>query len=293
MSGVAGLTPVTRAHAHAPRRSSDSMSPVQTGYEYRGMLASTWDLLRGDYSTWPDRPFYRAIIERSGQPALDVGCGTGRLLLDSLQAGIDIDGVDNSPEMLDICREKAASLGLDVSGRLFQQTMERLDLPRRYGTVLVPSSSIQLLTDPADAAEAMRRFLGHLLPGGTLVMSVMDLFGGKTAPQGEWTQWRLHAERQRDDGATVRRYTRSQFDHGQRVVDEQSRFELWRGDEKIGEELHERSPTRSYDQASARQLCLDAGFVDVRLTAGFTDGPATPDDGLFCVIARRPVASSG
>src|SRR5580698_11368183 len=93
-------------------------------YEYRGLMAEAWDLLRGDTSVWTDRLFYRAIIERQGGPALDVGCGTGRLLLDYLSAGLDVDGVDNSPEMLAICREKAAAAGVDVEGRLFEQSME-------------------------------------------------------------------------------------------------------------------------------------------------------------------------
>ncbi|HYB01252.1 MAG TPA: class I SAM-dependent methyltransferase, partial [Ktedonobacteraceae bacterium] len=76
-------------------------------YEYRGLIAEAWDLLRGDTSEWEDRPFYRDIIRASGQPALDIGCGTGRLLLDYLADGIDIDGVDVSPEMLEVCRQKA------------------------------------------------------------------------------------------------------------------------------------------------------------------------------------------
>ena len=92
-------------------------------YEYRGFLASAWDLLRGDTSDWPDRAFYRDIILQYGQPALDIGCGTGRLLLDYLAAGIDIDGVDNSPEMLAICKESAEA-GLHPT--LFQQNMEAL-----------------------------------------------------------------------------------------------------------------------------------------------------------------------
>jgi SAM-dependent methyltransferase len=71
-------------------------------YEYRGLMAQAWDLLRGDTSGWPDRAFYRSFIEQRGGAALDVGCGTGRLLLDYLQAGLDVDGVDNSPEMLAI-----------------------------------------------------------------------------------------------------------------------------------------------------------------------------------------------
>jgi len=41
------------------------------------------------------------VIAQAGQPVLDVGCGTGRLLLDYMQQGIDVDGMDNSPEMPD------------------------------------------------------------------------------------------------------------------------------------------------------------------------------------------------
>ena len=53
-------------------------------YEYHGMMAQTWDLFRGDTSNWEDRFFFLEIIHESGQPALDVGRGTRRLLLDCL-----------------------------------------------------------------------------------------------------------------------------------------------------------------------------------------------------------------
>ena len=86
------------------------MAAVNT--EYTGMMAQFWDLLRGDSSHWTDRFFYKEAVLQSGQPALDVGCGTGRLVLDFLADGIDIDGVDNSQEMLDYCRQKGAKLGL-------------------------------------------------------------------------------------------------------------------------------------------------------------------------------------
>ncbi|MGC8799894.1 MAG: class I SAM-dependent methyltransferase [Chloroflexus sp.] len=81
-------------------------------YEYKGLMAEAWDVLRGDTSNWADRHFYLEIIQKYGQPVLDVGCGTGRLLLDYAQQGVDIDGVDNSPEMLAICKCKADELSL-------------------------------------------------------------------------------------------------------------------------------------------------------------------------------------
>src|SRR5437016_1597312 len=102
---------------------------TEQNYEYRGLKASTWDLSRGDTSSWTDRAYYLDVARKFGDPVLDVGCGTGRILLDFLAQAIDIDGVDNSPEMLDICRDKARQAGL--SPTLYQQHMESLDLPRR------------------------------------------------------------------------------------------------------------------------------------------------------------------
>lgn len=126
---------------------------MQPDHEYPGLVASSWDLLRGDTSRWPDRSFYREVIQRFGEPALDVGCANGRLLLDYASLGVDIDGVDVSPDMLATCRARALQLGLDP--RLFEQRMEALGLPRRCKTILVPSSSFQLLTGPEEARTAL------------------------------------------------------------------------------------------------------------------------------------------
>src|SRR5438876_8505550 len=115
--------------------------------DYVGLQASTWDLSRGDTSNWGDRDYYLEIVRRFGEPVLDVGCGTGRIILDFLSQGIDIDGVDNSSQMLAICRAKAQKLGL--SPALYEQSMESLDLTRKYRTILAPSSALALIVEPA------------------------------------------------------------------------------------------------------------------------------------------------
>ena len=68
-------------------------------------------------SHWADRFFFLEVIQKFGQPVLDVGCGTGRLLLDYLQIGIDIDGVDNSPDVSDLSAKshRSSSAGKSAS----------------------------------------------------------------------------------------------------------------------------------------------------------------------------------
>ena len=140
---------------------------TKPNYDYYGLLAATWDLWRDDTANWADRFLFLDLVGQFGEPVLDLGCGTGRIVLDYLRQGIDIDGLDNSPEMLDICRSKAAELGLQPT--LYQQQMEELDLPRKYRTILAPSSALQLITDPLTACATLRRCFDHVLPGGAFV----------------------------------------------------------------------------------------------------------------------------
>jgi SAM-dependent methyltransferase len=238
-----------------------------------------------------DRPFYRALIKQRPGPALDVGCGTGRLLLDYLSSGLDIDGIDNSAEMLDICRTKAAALSLNVQNRLFEQEMAELSLERLYATIFVPSSSFQLLTDGKTADKAMTRFYEHLAPNGVFVMSIMSkLWRGKIPPpQMRWSDWHKLEERVRPkDGVTIRRWIRTRYDHEQQLEHEENRYEVLRGDAIIESEFYSRSPAvRSYSQQQAISCCEKAGFTSVTATSGFTFEPASPNDTLFCVIGGR------
>jgi SAM-dependent methyltransferase len=257
----------------------------EADYEYRGLMAATWDVLRGDTSRWGDRAVFRDLILRHGQPALDVGCATGRLLLDYLAEGIDIDGVDLSPEMLDLCRAKAAARGLRPT--LYQQAMETLDLPRRYGTILIPSSTFQLITDRAAARATMRRFFDLILPGGALAMSHMILWRAGNPVE---TDWGTPRERTRpEDGALVRRWTRARYDPAEQLEHTEDRYEISRDGAVLATEHHHRSPaTLWYTHDELRALYRDAGFVDIQLTREWSGQPATPDDRVILVVGTRP-----
>jgi SAM-dependent methyltransferase len=257
----------------------------QTDYEYRGLMAATWDVWRDETARWEDARFFRDIVRRYGQPVLDVGCGTGRILLDYLSEGVDVDGVDNSPEMLAICREKAHER--ELSPDLYEQSMETLDLPRRYRTILVPSSSFQLVTDAQAATEAMRRFFEHLESGGVLTMSFGFLWKQGTPLQTEW--YPVFEKVRPGDGATVRRWGRTRFSPDDQLWHTEDRYEVVREGAVIASEEHRRSPAgRWYTQDQAVQLYREAGFHDVRLTRSFTPAPASAEDTSFCVLGIKP-----
>lgn len=255
---------------------------IEQEYEYQGMVATYWDILRGDTSNWSDRPFYKGFVDKYGQPALDVGCATGRILLNFRVQGIDIDGVDLSPEMLAICRRKAGEQDLEVN--LYQQALEELDLPRKYRTILVPSSTFQLLLQPERVREGMRRLYAHLQPGGALVMPFMILWEEGDPLEEESVQEATLPE----SGDLVRRVTRSRYDPLNQLEHTDTIFQVFKDGEMIAEERHLRSPaTRWYTLEEVADLYHETGFNEIQAYSGFTREPYKEGDELFTVVGIR------
>ena len=97
--------------------------------------------------------YYRGAIERFGQPALDLACGTGRLLLPLQAEGLDVDGADVSSDMLAQAARLAEERG--VKPALYAQAMHELDLPRRYRTIFICDSfGLGASTKPGSARPA-------------------------------------------------------------------------------------------------------------------------------------------
>lgn len=252
-------------------------------YEYYGLMVKYWDLLRGDTSNWEDRFFFLDVIKKYGEPVLDIGCAAGRLLLDYLSQGIDIDGVDVSSEMISLCRQNAAKRGLKPA--LYNQSMTELNLPRQYKTILVPSSSFQLLIKPAEPLQAAQSIYAHLERGGVFAAPFMALWAEGAPLEGEFTQEAVRPE----DGATVRRRGWYRFHPETQMDDSRDIWEVIRDGQVIESETHAQAPaTRSFTHAEAIALFGQVGFKNIQLFSGFTFEPVKPEDTIFSVIGIKP-----
>lgn len=111
--------------------------------------------------------FYADILQGVKGPILEAMCGSGRLLLPLLRLGFEIDGFDNSVEMLESCQKRCLSENLKVS--LFNQPIES-PLLRKYAFIFIAVGSFQLITDRAEALKVLRILHSYLLPGGSLIL---------------------------------------------------------------------------------------------------------------------------
>jgi SAM-dependent methyltransferase len=173
--------------------------------DYTGLGALAWAQFSVD-EPGPDQRFFQSIIEQHAGPALDVECGTGRLLIPYLLAGLEVEGIDPSGEMLALCRSKAAELGL--TPQLYQQEMQHLDLTRCYHTIFIPCGTIQLVVDHSQVFEALRRFHAHLVPAGVLVLTVYNRW--REMEDERVDHWKLYARHPLSDGSVLLKHVRVQ-----------------------------------------------------------------------------------
>jgi SAM-dependent methyltransferase len=255
-----------------------------------GLVARWWAEFNLD---GPEIEYFRPFVE-AGQPALDAACGTGRLLVPYLRAGLDVDGCDISPDMLALCRERAEREGL-APPNLYAQALHELDLPRRYRTIVL-CGGFGLGGQREHDAGGLRRLYEHLEPGGLLVVDnevpYADphvwprwLKGGRDdlpLPWRERGDWRIGS-----DGAEYELRSRLvALDPLAQTVAYEMRASMWRDGELVAEEEHVLEMTLYF----AHELVLmleQAGFSEVDLRAGHREAPPSGDDDFVVFLARK------
>jgi SAM-dependent methyltransferase len=254
-----------------------------------GLVADWW----AEFNTGGPEIEYYARFVHGAQPALDAGCGTGRLLLPWLRDGLDVDGCDVSSDMLARCRERARSEGLEPT--LFAQPLHELDPPRRYRTI-VACGVFGLGSTRAQDEEALRRLRQALEPGGTLFLDNEVPY----APGARWSLWMSegraslpeplppHGERRRaSDGSEYELRTRAlDFDPLDQRLTLEMRGDKWVNGEHVAEDEHVIS-IRMYFRDELLLMLRNSGFSDIDVTGDYTDEEPSADHAFLVYRARN------
>jgi SAM-dependent methyltransferase len=117
-----------------------------------------------------DLPFWRDLAKSSGSPVLELGCGPGRVLLDLIQQGFCVTGLDISEEMLQWTRAQIPEK-LREKNVLIQGDMRRFHLAHQYPLIIVPCNTFAYFDD-SEALQSLQCVKHHLTRHGQLVMAV-------------------------------------------------------------------------------------------------------------------------
>ena len=266
-----------------------SVVPIEPQSWHHGLVARWWSLF---CTSGPEIAYFRQFVE-AGQPALDVACGSGRLLVPYVASGLHVDGCDASADMVGLCAEAARAAG--ASPTLYRQSMHELDLPARYRTVYV-CGGLGLGSSREQDQEALRRLHEHLEPGGLLVLD-------NEVPYANSRHWDLWpADRrgalpepepppgERRLGSDGNEYALESRLIGVDPLLQQETMEVhasqWRDGSLVAEERH-RLTANLYFSGELLMLLERAGFTDVEVRGEYNDLPPTPDDRFLVYLARR------
>jgi len=247
------------------------MEFVEPADFYTGLVSELYTPLR---SVDPDPEPYARFVARTGEPALELGCGDGDPLLELRRRGLDVEGLDSSADMLDRCRARATDRGVDVV--LHHSPIESMDLGQRYRSIFLAGPTFNLIVDDDTALRALERIRIHLEPEGAALIPlfVPDPVDPRVLGRAK--------ELRTEHGETLRcTYVSVHRDDASRRQSAGLRYERISGGETTV--LEREWVLHWHTQAGFRDLVTDAGLRVRAVLAG--DGrPATDDAGEFVFI---------
>ncbi len=227
------------------------------------MRDATWsyDLIAEIYATdmgrsmpFDDVGFYRQLcVSRDARArVLELGCGTGRILLDLIASGVDATGVDRSWPMLRRMREDAVNLGIQPP-RVAQMDIGALALTGRFAVILAPYSLITYVTDVGVALGILEDLHALLDHGGVIVL---DAF----VPQqvDAYSEFREDYRRPHASGTLERAKRIESLADGTNRIER--RYRLFDTKEALASEFITVETIRPYSPELIARIAGDAGF---------------------------------
>jgi SAM-dependent methyltransferase len=242
------------------------------------------------YAARQDVGFYVEEAAQVRGTVLELGCGTGRILLPLARAGRTVVGLDSATPMLARCRDKVAAEPAAARGRitLHERDVRDFDLGTTYPLVIAPFRVLQHLITVKEQLAFLAAVARHLSPGGRFIFDVFNPhFDKLTAADG--VEREDTPEQTLPDGRTFRRAARVTR---VRWVDQVSEIELiYYVSPRPGEPAErfvQAFDMRWYLPAELLHLLSRTGFRVGAVYGDFARGPLVDRSPELIVCAERP-----
>jgi ubiquinone/menaquinone biosynthesis C-methylase UbiE len=116
-----------------------------------------------------DVRFWQDFARREGAPVLELGCGTGRVLVPVARTGVPAVGIDRSEPMLEYARRRVKRLRVADRPKLVCGDIRCLPFGSgTFSAVMAPYGILQSLTKEEDLSATLAESVRVLRRGGTL-----------------------------------------------------------------------------------------------------------------------------
>ena len=262
-----------------------------TTYDDYDLTAAFYDSVDAYRDRQADVRFYVEQARGAGAPVLELGCGTGRVLLPVARAGVEVTGVDASAAMLGICREKLAAEPDAVRARasLVLADMRRFELDQVFGLAMIPFRPFQHLLTVEDQLSCLGAIRRHLCPGGVLVLDLFNPSLAMLTDDSKLSEYGDEPEFVTPSGdRVIRRFRVARRDLPRQVQDLEMIYHVTAPDGGT-RRLVESFRMRHLFRYEVEHLLIRAGFAEVDVFADFEGTPfGAVYPGELVVRARRP-----
>lgn len=239
------------------------------------VVAGYYDEAYASKEALQDVPFYVELAKDKGGPMLEIGCGTGRVLLPTAREGIAIDGLDFSPVMLNVLEKHLSNESPEVSDKvtLHQGDMRDFNLNKKYKLATIPFRPMQHMFTLDDQLAALKSAKNHLAPDGSLVFDVffplfsaMNIGDGKEHLDLEWIS------KENPDQIIKRYFIKDSFDKINQHFTGRLIFRTYEN-EKLVKEVSENLKMNFYTYQHLRLLFRMSGLEVVAEYGAFDKSP--------------------
>ena len=242
------------------------------------------------YRTRHDVGFFVEMAQEANGPVLEVGCGTGRVLIPTARAGVDIVGLEASQPMLDRCRKNLENEPKDVQARvqLVHGDMRHFHIGREFALATTPFRSFQHIMSVDDQIAALRCIHSHLADGGRFVLDLFNPDLTRLADEEYLTYQDVEPEFTMPDGRKVIRTARNLARNLlEQIVDIELAHHVTHPDGRE-EVLSERLQMRYFFRFEVEHLLARAGFSIDQLYADYDRSPfGSKEPGELIFVARK------
>jgi SAM-dependent methyltransferase len=244
------------------------------------------------YRNRSDIAFFVDAATTAGGPVLELGCGTGRVLIPTARAGVESVGLDASAPMLAVCRDRLRHEPQAVQSRvqLVQADMRSFDLHRAFTLVTIPFRPFQHLITVEDQLACLRTISRHLLDGGILILDVFNPSLDALADRPAEEEFGDEPDFSMPDGRLVtRRHRLVAHDRAAQTTHVELIYHVTYPDGRKDRLVHA-FPMRYLFRFEAEHLLARAGFETEHLYAGYDKrayGSTYPGELIFVARKRR------
>jgi SAM-dependent methyltransferase len=231
------------------------------------------------YGARKDVEFYVSLAGETPGNVLELGCGTGRILIPVARSGVRITGLDAEPGMLELCREKLSGEPEQVRGNvtLVEGDMRDFDLGTEFGLITVPFRAFQHLETVEDQISCLGRVREHLSDEGTFVLDLFNPSMASLLDENRKEEFGDEPEFSMPDGRLVTRRARvASVDRVRQVMDCEFIYYVTHPDGR-NERLVHPFTVRYLFRYEAEHLLCRCGFRIREVFGGFDRSPFGSD----------------